>query len=192
VYGKGGAGLTLNAKGEKKDCWNTCDYPSECRWGRRFGIHTPLTDTFPTAEPTTPTPPSPTLQNPIEGILAPSTSSESDKPDIWTSLIASAKRRKSIPPSSPLSTSETNSDSVGSIATDMLKNLMKRKTARRGGLKRQISYPSSLLIVAKSVATKHEKAVGEASLEAMMDVDMDDDFAPLERIRSRGEIMDDV
>jgi hypothetical protein len=177
-------------KGEKKDCWNTCDYPSECRWGRRFGIHTPLTATFPTTETTTPTPPSPTSQNATEGILAPSTSSESDKPDIWTSLIASAKRRKSIPPSSPLSTSETNSDSVGSVATDMLKNLMKRKTARRGGSKRQISYPSPLLIVGKSVTTKHEKDMGEASPEAMMD----DDFAPLERVRSRGEMMevDDV
>lgn len=20
-----------------KDCWNTCDYPSECRWGKQFG-----------------------------------------------------------------------------------------------------------------------------------------------------------
>jgi hypothetical protein len=194
VHGKGGASLSLNVKGEKKDCWNTCDYPSECRWGRRFGIPTPLTDTFPTTETATPTPPSPTSQNPIEVILAPSTSFESDKPDIWTSLIASAKRRKSMPPSSPLSTSETNSDSVGSVATDMLKNLMKRKTARRGGLKRQISYPSRLLTVAKSAATKDEEVVGEASLEATMDVDMDDDFAPLERVRSRGEMMevDDV
>jgi hypothetical protein len=68
----------------------------------------------------------------------------------------------------------------------MLQNLMKRKTARRGGLKRQISFPSPLLIVAKSVATKHEEEVGEASPEAMMD----DDFAPLERVRSRGEMME--
>jgi hypothetical protein len=74
----------------------------------------------------------------------------------------------------------------------MLKNLMKRKTARRGGLKRQISYPSPLLIVAKSVATKDEEVVGEASPEATVHVDMDDDFALLERVRSRGEIMDDV
>lgn len=21
----------------EKDCWNTCDYPSECRWGKQFG-----------------------------------------------------------------------------------------------------------------------------------------------------------
>ncbi|EME42169.1 hypothetical protein DOTSEDRAFT_36094 [Dothistroma septosporum NZE10] len=22
----------------KKDCWGTCDYPSECRWGKQFGV----------------------------------------------------------------------------------------------------------------------------------------------------------
>lgn len=26
----------------KKDCWRNCDYPSECRWGRRAGIHSPV------------------------------------------------------------------------------------------------------------------------------------------------------
>ena len=25
----------------KKDCWTQCDYPSQCRWGKRVGIHTP-------------------------------------------------------------------------------------------------------------------------------------------------------
>jgi hypothetical protein len=24
-----------------KDCWTQCDYPSQCRWGKRVGIHTP-------------------------------------------------------------------------------------------------------------------------------------------------------
>ncbi|KAF1979509.1 hypothetical protein BU23DRAFT_636530 [Bimuria novae-zelandiae CBS 107.79] len=24
-----------------RHCWNNCDYPSECRWGRRFGMHSP-------------------------------------------------------------------------------------------------------------------------------------------------------
>ncbi|CAD0091282.1 unnamed protein product [Aureobasidium vineae] len=31
-----------------KDCWNRCDYPSECRWGRQFGVDTPLQVTFST------------------------------------------------------------------------------------------------------------------------------------------------
>jgi len=26
-----------------KDCWNTCDYPSECRWGKQYGVKTPIT-----------------------------------------------------------------------------------------------------------------------------------------------------
>lgn len=29
-----------------KDCWNTCDYPSECRWGRNIGIYTPVEVSF--------------------------------------------------------------------------------------------------------------------------------------------------
>ncbi|KAF2487151.1 hypothetical protein BDY17DRAFT_319713 [Neohortaea acidophila] len=32
-------GETDGAK--KKDCWDSCDYPSECRWGRQFGVATP-------------------------------------------------------------------------------------------------------------------------------------------------------
>lgn len=24
-----------------KDCWGTCDYPSECRWGKQYGVATP-------------------------------------------------------------------------------------------------------------------------------------------------------
>jgi hypothetical protein len=27
--------------GKKKDCWETCTYPSHCRWGKAVGIHTP-------------------------------------------------------------------------------------------------------------------------------------------------------
>lgn len=27
--------------GGKKNCWTQCDYPSQCRWGKRVGIHTP-------------------------------------------------------------------------------------------------------------------------------------------------------
>ncbi|PIA95669.1 hypothetical protein CB0940_10125 [Cercospora beticola] len=25
----------------KKDCWERCDYPSECRWGKQYGVKTP-------------------------------------------------------------------------------------------------------------------------------------------------------
>lgn len=41
-----------------KDCWNRCDYPSECRWGKQFGVDTPLQPTFPTLNrvPSTPNP----------------------------------------------------------------------------------------------------------------------------------------
>lgn len=33
-----------------KDCWNRCDYPSECRWGKQFGVDTPVQVSFPTLD----------------------------------------------------------------------------------------------------------------------------------------------
>ncbi|KAF2200782.1 hypothetical protein GQ43DRAFT_488634 [Delitschia confertaspora ATCC 74209] len=35
--------LVSTQKTKTKTCWHSCDYPSECRWGRQFGVHTPLT-----------------------------------------------------------------------------------------------------------------------------------------------------
>ncbi|KAI7189113.1 hypothetical protein D0869_05602 [Hortaea werneckii] len=36
----------------RKHCWNTCDYPSECRWGKQYGVLTPVkaTDTVPSSQ----------------------------------------------------------------------------------------------------------------------------------------------
>lgn len=101
-----------SAEGKKKmvqgkDCWNTCDYPSECRWGKRFGIHTPVATEFPTIDVRPPPPPPPPPMT-FEGILKPENCKEmkkekkADRTDFWGALVASATRRKSIPPSSPL------------------------------------------------------------------------------------------
>ena len=88
------------SKAAKKDCWNTCDYPSECRWGRRFGIHTPVM-------PAMPPPLLPVAPQPKEGILKmenvkDESAKKSDKGDFWGALLASATRRKSSQSSSPL------------------------------------------------------------------------------------------
>jgi hypothetical protein len=92
-----------------KDCWNSCDYPSECRWGRRFGVHTPVATEFPTIEVNPPPPPPPPSDSTtFEGILKPENCKEArqekkaDMMDLWGALVASATRRKSVPPSSPL------------------------------------------------------------------------------------------
>ncbi|KAF3033573.1 hypothetical protein E8E12_004504 [Didymella heteroderae] len=38
----GVTGITdVEEDAKKKDCWRDCDYPSQCRWGKRVGIHTP-------------------------------------------------------------------------------------------------------------------------------------------------------
>jgi hypothetical protein len=45
----------------KKDCWNTCDYPSECRWGKQFGAQQSRAQSCsqPSTSPTTVQPPPP-------------------------------------------------------------------------------------------------------------------------------------
>lgn len=98
-----------------KDCWNMCDYPSECRWGRRFGVHTPveMPVVLPPIESFLPPPPPlvPLPSTPSEGILKSENCKETkkdkkgEKTDFWGALIASASRRKSVPPSSPLASS---------------------------------------------------------------------------------------
>ena len=30
-----------------RDCWNLCDYPSECRWGQQYGVPTPVVSVTP-------------------------------------------------------------------------------------------------------------------------------------------------
>lgn len=41
---------SARSPGPVKDCWNRCDYPSECRWGKQFSVDTPLQSTFPTLD----------------------------------------------------------------------------------------------------------------------------------------------
>jgi len=94
----------------KKDCWNVCDYPSECRWGKKYGIHTPVETVFPTLQVNT----APVANTTFEGILKPENcksvkkSMDHDKTTFWGALLASAERRRSADAgqhaSSPLST----------------------------------------------------------------------------------------
>lgn len=109
--------------GPKKDCWNTCDYPSECRWGKQFGIHTPVAPQFPTLEVVAPAPAaasSPPATT-FEGILKPENCKEAkkdrraDKMDFWGALAASATRRRSVPPSSPLAEGVEDAELAGVV-----------------------------------------------------------------------------
>lgn len=71
-----------------KDCWNRCDYPSECRWGKQFGVDTPLQTTFPSLDrvPSTPNPniPSTTDIVDVEMIEAPTELTKTQFKDILT------------------------------------------------------------------------------------------------------------
>ena len=91
---------------KKKDCWNTCDYPSECRWGKKFGVHTPVDVECPILEAQTTLP---ALSAPVEGVLKPENckvargSEDAEKTTFWGALIASAERRQSGSASSHVS-----------------------------------------------------------------------------------------
>lgn len=108
------------ALSQKKDCWNKCDYPSECRWGRQIGVHTPkLVSEF--VEPAVPQSPPPSQQPPSPGAGEHSPQQQATFDDIlgatalaslkdstdkfWSSLVASATRRKSTSLPSPLALS---------------------------------------------------------------------------------------
>lgn len=184
--------------GKKKNCWASCDYPSECRWGRKFGVHTPLTPKFPVFE---------RVVEESEGVLRPENCKElgGEKADFWGALVASAKRRKSLTGGSPLveevktevkdgdgdgnvdMDTAVESASAGSRAMDMLKDLMKRGTSRRGrGVRQALSsenstYSVSMLTVSKTKAMRAEEDIGPVDPEALLD----EDFTPLERVESR-------
>jgi hypothetical protein len=126
----------------KKDCWKTCDYPSECRWGRRYGIHTsskpiqPLTsspilsiiDTAsspaapPQLESKIPTTSTRSLKSenvdvfdPV-GILNKKTEKK-EKKDFWSALARAARRRGSAS-SSPLARGLEDEDPSSKLAVD--------------------------------------------------------------------------
>ncbi|OCK74365.1 hypothetical protein K432DRAFT_409923 [Lepidopterella palustris CBS 459.81] len=94
---------------EVKNCWNNCNYPSECRWGKQFGAHTPAKIDAPVISVCPPPPPPPPVTS-LEGVLHIEKTGErcsvkSGKNDFWGALLASATRRKSVDSTSPLSLS---------------------------------------------------------------------------------------
>ncbi|KAF2012185.1 hypothetical protein BU24DRAFT_495251 [Aaosphaeria arxii CBS 175.79] len=116
-YGKKERGMT-------KDCWNTCDYPSECRWGRQYGVHSPLVQEVPSVALSPVSPPSPTPSN-LEGVLKPENvkaceeaEKKGEKTDFWGALLASATRRKSVTRSSPLAVISEEPEGQDRISKD--------------------------------------------------------------------------
>ncbi|EAT90019.1 hypothetical protein HBI56_035050 [Parastagonospora nodorum] len=186
-----GSGIT-----KKRNCWASCDYPSECRWGRKFGVHTPLSPKFPVLE---------RVVEEAEGVLKPENCKElgGEKADFWGALVASAKRRKSVTGGSPLveevktevkdgdgdvdMDTAVESSSAGSDAIDMLKDLMKRGTSRRARGNRPAfssessSYSVPILTVPKTKAMRTEEDINSGDLGVLLD----EDFAPLERVESQ-------
>ncbi|KAK0968119.1 hypothetical protein LTR91_016867 [Friedmanniomyces endolithicus] len=103
----------------RKNCSMRCDYPSECRWGKQYGVHTPVTSTPPPLPPVAPVVPekSEKPKTTFDDILldasdasqstaadhspeiatseaATINSKETEKKPSMTDLLESAKRRK--------------------------------------------------------------------------------------------------
>lgn len=95
----------------QKDCWEKCDYPSECRWGKQYGVKTPTpTATIPPSPPTVAS-----LSSAIAGEDKKDQDSERDDPatsfeEILLSLSRSATGGSSPSPS-PSSSSSPSSPS---------------------------------------------------------------------------------
>jgi hypothetical protein len=183
----------------KKDCWNTCDYPSECRWGKKFGIHTPIETVFPTLEvevdETMPTLTA-SLDRTSEGILKPGTCKAGEKSTFWGALIASAERKSGAERAgSPLAAvteeeEELNQDEDGDVemsniepsqpspsAVDSLKALVSRKRYRRSRVSSSgKGYTNPLLSVIREEREQVRLSEHEAGEEG---------FAPLKRVQSR-------
>lgn len=85
---------------KKKDCWNTCDYPSECKWGNKFGIHTPVESGFPVVEADAKTTLNSHANTTSKGTLTTGnyedakTLRKNETMNLWTALVASVERRK--------------------------------------------------------------------------------------------------
>lgn len=185
--------------GVGKDCWNRCDYPSECRWGKRVGIHTPSPST-PNFPPTSLSlePPSSTSPDPDLNLRRSQTGNGNNK-DFFTTLLASAKRRKSAHVPSPLAappSPSTDSDgdvemtaasatsTMGSVAMDMLKDvILGRKPSKRA-----VRDGVPMLTIGKTTDVEMEGMSsdgGNGEGDRDTDVDMEMEMAPLVRVGSR-------
>ena len=118
----------------KKDCWEKCDYPSECRWGKQFGVKTPTAPTVPSTTTTR----SSSLSSAIEeesssssdGDVDPATSFE----EILRGLSESAMGTSSTQP--PPSTGDITDlpivpEEASTPAPDYLEPLSPRRHARQ-------------------------------------------------------------
>ena len=116
----------------KKDCWGTCDYPSECRWGKQFGVQTPVkvpVITVLSSPPATPTSePGAKASMSLDDILL-------DMPDVSTDS-ASSTRLETITEST-LSSPE---ESTKKPSMDDLLESAKRRKRRSAG---QVPSPLS-------------------------------------------------
>ncbi|KAF2729011.1 hypothetical protein EJ04DRAFT_590013, partial [Polyplosphaeria fusca] len=193
--------------GPSKDCWNKCDYPSECRWGRQFGVHTPLLEEFPPLE----APNKQAAPEPSEGVLKvenvkdAGVGKKAEKTDFWGALLASATRRRSVPPSSPLTDqAQTESegdkdkdgdgdtimstvDSVGVAAataaaptvTKVKEIIRKTRGKRTKALNCKASQSSNPVQVAPAAAAIGDFDFGLGKQDEVAEL------APLERVKSR-------
>ena len=110
-----------------KDCWNTCDYPSECRWGKQFGVHTPVLVSTPS---TVTVPSSPDTSPPLEPEQKPKTSFDDIVLDV--SSITDPASEDYLEPLTQMSPSSPEDGTKKPSMNDLLESAKRRKRRSAG------------------------------------------------------------
>lgn len=120
-----------------KDCWNSCDYPSECRWGKQYGVATP------TLPPPPPVPPKDTKPKTKFGdiLLAIPENPSTSTADSSSETDANGDVSMQSPPLSPEFPSSPEEPTRKPSFDDLLESVKRRKRRSAGAV---VETPSPL------------------------------------------------
>lgn len=162
-----------------KDCWNTCDYPSECRWGKQYGVSTPVVSPpSPPSRPTAPSAPT-TAESGFADILisiSDLTGTLSSPDEIMSDISFSPDLDPEHPPSpSPTPAPTSPVDEKKPSMTDLLESAKRRKRKSAGGMGSPLALnpPSLEASLEAESSTVGETGASLALQKALDDFDVD-------------------
>ncbi|CAK4033182.1 Hypothetical predicted protein [Lecanosticta acicola] len=156
----------------KKDCWNRCDYPSECRWGKQFGVQTLVVPA--TVVPSTPAE-QPEAEQPTP-LPAPTTDKEKKPATTFDDILIDLSDPTSLDYLSPLSPSDSHAPEARRVTEgetkmtspyDLVQSAKRRKRKSSGAMP---LVPSPLALNPPS--TEEEKAPEEVKTPEMLEMEM--------------------
>lgn len=120
----------------RKDCWNRCDYPSECRWGKQFGVQTPVV-------PQTILPSTPVEKGDVTPLPAPTTEKEKKPATTFEDILIDITDPLSVDYLAPLSPTNSHSPEVRRVTEgetkmtspyDLVQSAKRRKRKSSGAM----------------------------------------------------------